>query len=325
MRGVRYGEVLAVMSRDEKLQADVYGTQMINDCPAELWETLKADEIAKDMGALFVKLNGPRYWMLDGLGTKVAIVEPVMREFNGLMMRRIATVDLGDTPSTVPYQERFVNRGARRTREHLHPAVLIPGPHVILVSIKSAIPNKTTPESQSQTKKNPRCLRNGGSSYWTRNCSALASGCLLFGRSLTCWGLLGGSLTGRSLLRNCLLLGWSLSSCCCNGAGLVQLGCRRHTKGDVLEALECGDLGNSLRSDLDGLTRCWVTAHACGTLDLCEFCKTGKVDDFALSHVGQDDVDRTFNGCCSRLLVDTGVVGYCLDEVTFLHVRKHIS
>ena len=34
MRGVRYGEVLAVMSRDEKLQADVYGTQMINDCPA---------------------------------------------------------------------------------------------------------------------------------------------------------------------------------------------------------------------------------------------------------------------------------------------------
>ena len=87
MRGVRYGEVLAVMSRDEKLQADVYGTQMINDCPAELWDTLNADEIAKDMGALFVKLNGPRYWMLDGLGTKVAFVEPVMRE-GGLDPRR---------------------------------------------------------------------------------------------------------------------------------------------------------------------------------------------------------------------------------------------
>jgi hypothetical protein len=112
MRGVRYGEVLAVMSRDEKLQADVYGTQMINDCPAELWDTLNADEIAKDMGALFVKLNGPRYWMLDGLGTKVAMVEPVMRAFNGLMMRRIATVDLGDTPASVSYEERYVNRGA---------------------------------------------------------------------------------------------------------------------------------------------------------------------------------------------------------------------
>jgi hypothetical protein len=112
MRGVRYGEVLAVMSRDEKLQADVYGTQMINDCPAELWDTLNADEIAKDMGALFVKLNGPRYWMLDGLGTKVAFVEPVMREFNGLMMRRIAMVDLGDTPASLSYEERYVNRGA---------------------------------------------------------------------------------------------------------------------------------------------------------------------------------------------------------------------
>jgi hypothetical protein len=112
MRGVRYGEVLAVMSRDEKLQADVYGTQMINDCPAELWDTLNADEIAKDMGALFVKLNGPRYWMLDGLGTKVAMVKPVMREFNGLMMRRIATVDLGDTPASLSYEERYVNRGA---------------------------------------------------------------------------------------------------------------------------------------------------------------------------------------------------------------------
>jgi len=112
MRGVRYGEVLAVMSRDEKLQADVYGTQMINDCPAELWDTLNADEIAKDMGALFVKLNGPRYWMLDGLGTKVAFVEPVMRAFNGLMMRRIATVDLGDAPASMSYEERYVNRGA---------------------------------------------------------------------------------------------------------------------------------------------------------------------------------------------------------------------
>jgi hypothetical protein len=35
-----------------------------------------------------------------------------MREFNGLMMRRIATVDLGDTPASLSYEERYVNRGA---------------------------------------------------------------------------------------------------------------------------------------------------------------------------------------------------------------------
>ena len=112
MRDVRYGEVLAVFARDNKLEAEVYGTQMINDCPDELWKTLDAAVIASEMSALAVKLNGPRYWVLDGLGTKVAFVEPVVRDFNGLMMRRIATVDLGDKPATVPYEERYVNRGA---------------------------------------------------------------------------------------------------------------------------------------------------------------------------------------------------------------------
>lgn len=68
----------------------MYGTQMLNDCPQELWDTLDAVAIAAEMGALVVKLNGPRYWMLDGLGQKVAVVDPVFRDFNGLMMRRIA-------------------------------------------------------------------------------------------------------------------------------------------------------------------------------------------------------------------------------------------
>jgi hypothetical protein len=112
MRGVRYGEVLAVYLRDTGLEAEVYGTQMLNDCPQELWEALDADAIAEEMGAVMVKLNGPRHWTLDGLGQKVAVVEPVFRDFNGLTMRRIATVDLGENPAPVPYVERYVNRGA---------------------------------------------------------------------------------------------------------------------------------------------------------------------------------------------------------------------
>lgn len=112
MRGVRYGEVIAVYLRDSGLQAEVFGTQMLNDCPQELWSTLVAADIAAEMGAVFVKLNGPRHWVLDGLGTKVAPVEPVLREFNGLLTRRIATIDLGDSPQTLPYAERRVDRGA---------------------------------------------------------------------------------------------------------------------------------------------------------------------------------------------------------------------
>ena len=112
MRGVRYGEVLVAYLRDSGLEAEVFGTQMLNDCPQELWETLDAAAITKELGAVMVKLNGPRYWMLDGLGQKVAVVDPVFRDFNGITMRRIATVNLGTEPSTQPYTQRFVNRGA---------------------------------------------------------------------------------------------------------------------------------------------------------------------------------------------------------------------
>ena len=112
MRGVRYGEVLAMFLRDTGLEAEVYGTQMLNDCPQEQWQTLDADVIAKEMGAVFAKLNGPRYWLLDGFGTKVAVVEPVFRDFNGITMRRIAVVNLGADYSPGSYVERKINRGA---------------------------------------------------------------------------------------------------------------------------------------------------------------------------------------------------------------------
>ncbi|NBU06727.1 MAG: hypothetical protein EBT38_03435 [Acidimicrobiia bacterium] len=112
MRGVRYGEVLPVFLREDGLHAEVYGTQMLNDCPQHLWEKLDAPAIAKELGAVLVKLNGPRKWVLDGLGTKVAPVEPVLREFGGIMFRRIATIHLGDKPGAGPYKENKINRGA---------------------------------------------------------------------------------------------------------------------------------------------------------------------------------------------------------------------
>jgi hypothetical protein len=112
MRGVRYGEILPVYLRDDGLHAEVYGTQMLNDCPQEGWDSIDAETVAKELGAVLVKKNGPRYWMLDGLGTKVAPVEPVLREFGGIMFRRIATLALGDKPGAGPYAENKVDRGA---------------------------------------------------------------------------------------------------------------------------------------------------------------------------------------------------------------------
>jgi hypothetical protein len=109
-RGTRYGELFAIFSDGGQFTAHVYGTQLLNDCPTELWETLDPAMIAEDLGALFVKLNGPRYWMLDGLGSKGEPIEPVLREFNGLLMRRIALLALGSNPVQIPYTVRKVDR-----------------------------------------------------------------------------------------------------------------------------------------------------------------------------------------------------------------------
>ena len=112
VRGVRYGEVITAFLRDGRFEAEVFGTQFLNDCPQEQWDALDAEAIAADTGAVAVKLNGPRYWVLDGMGVKVAVVEPVLREFGGLPMRRLAVIDLGDTPGTRPYSDVHVQRGA---------------------------------------------------------------------------------------------------------------------------------------------------------------------------------------------------------------------
>jgi len=112
VRGIRYGEIVAVFARDGHFEAEVFGTQFLNECPQELWDTLDPQAVAADLGALVVKLNGPRHWVIDGIGQKVNTLEPVLREFNGLDMRRLALIDLGDNPSTSPYTDKYVHRGA---------------------------------------------------------------------------------------------------------------------------------------------------------------------------------------------------------------------
>jgi hypothetical protein len=111
VRGVRYGEVIAVFERAGRFEAEVFGTQFLNDCPQELWDSLRPDDLAAELGALFVKLNGPRHWVIDGIGQKVNTLEPVVREFNGLAMRRLAVIDLADGPTTSPYTQNHVHRG----------------------------------------------------------------------------------------------------------------------------------------------------------------------------------------------------------------------
>jgi hypothetical protein len=107
---MRYGEVLLAYLDGEQ-RIEVFNSFPMNQCPDELWRALDAETLAKESSATFAILNGPRYWLMDGIG-KVANVHPVMRDFGGIEMRRVATLELDGDLARSFYHERHVNRGA---------------------------------------------------------------------------------------------------------------------------------------------------------------------------------------------------------------------
>lgn len=91
MHGARYGEVLLVSFKWTHLEAAVYNTLGLNDCPDELWKELDPKRIRKQHKALAVILNGPRYFLMDATEVESRIErDPVT--FGRLPMRRLATV-----------------------------------------------------------------------------------------------------------------------------------------------------------------------------------------------------------------------------------------
>jgi hypothetical protein len=91
---------------------DVYNTIGLNDCPEDLWSKIDVETVKSETGARFVKLNGPRHWMIDGM-TNTTLVSPEQRTFEGLDMRlagilKLPLEDLLRPPK--PYQQLTVAR-----------------------------------------------------------------------------------------------------------------------------------------------------------------------------------------------------------------------
>ena len=83
--GERYGEVLLVRVGESGPAATVYNSFPLNDCPAELWDALDADAIAKANGAVAALLNGPRYWLMSQIEKRAGEPQPT-RSFGGIAM-----------------------------------------------------------------------------------------------------------------------------------------------------------------------------------------------------------------------------------------------
>ena len=101
LRGMRYCEIVLVTMIDGDPKAEVWGTQGLSLCPAASWEGLDADAIAEDQGAALIKLNGPRYFLMNDAQV-VSRPEGEVRLFGDLEMRLLASLKLDGGVGPLP-------------------------------------------------------------------------------------------------------------------------------------------------------------------------------------------------------------------------------
>jgi hypothetical protein len=121
----RYCEIFTVFpSTEAGFPVTIYNTIGLNECPAEIWDTLDFPAIASSEGAFVAVPNGPRRWVVDAVvGSKPGPA----KDLGGLMMREVAstvTTSLSPAPFTVTTIKRdnsWVFRKGRTIREMIAP------------------------------------------------------------------------------------------------------------------------------------------------------------------------------------------------------------
>jgi len=95
LRNHRYCEVLYGDRSFLTLVLKVFSTQGLNECPEDVWKSITQKSIADTYKASFVRLNGPRYWMIDGLKASGDTVNHEREVFGGIEMNLRATIKVG--------------------------------------------------------------------------------------------------------------------------------------------------------------------------------------------------------------------------------------
>ena len=119
MQARRYCEILLIQETDQGLFAEVWGTQTLNDCPAEIWESLDTDQIRAETGAVHVVMNGPRYWLVEVGADGIVFGSEEWRMFGDLKTQYLTFVDLSEsgglTSGFAPYTQATVRRATTYT------------------------------------------------------------------------------------------------------------------------------------------------------------------------------------------------------------------
>lgn len=132
-RDVRYCEVVPTYRVGIMLRTEIWNTLGLNDCPADVWAALDADALRQELGALNVRLNGPRYWVLDEITAVGGLTAAGERQTFGTLETELRAVlemrlrgDLvGDrlyTPMTVQRDTRYVFYAGRPVYQLVSPA-----------------------------------------------------------------------------------------------------------------------------------------------------------------------------------------------------------
>ena len=100
LRGMRYCEILLVFIEESGIAAEVWGTQGLSLCPQEAWEALDPEEIQETYGAMLIKMNGPRYSLMNRVDG-VELPDEETRLYGDLEMQQLATITFDEPPSNL--------------------------------------------------------------------------------------------------------------------------------------------------------------------------------------------------------------------------------
>lgn len=109
MRGERYCEIFLSQSLTK---FTVYNTIGLNNCPENIWKKINVAEVKKETGASRVHLNGPRYWVIDGIKNS-QLKSPNTKTIGGLPMHEAATLNMSFSDllhAGAPYSQHKVAR-----------------------------------------------------------------------------------------------------------------------------------------------------------------------------------------------------------------------
>ncbi len=84
IRNGRFCEFLLIKEGN----VDIYNTTGMNECPAELWDALDLEDLAREHGAEMAQKNGPKYWMMD----EQTIGVGQTKSFGGIEARWVARI-----------------------------------------------------------------------------------------------------------------------------------------------------------------------------------------------------------------------------------------